>query len=206
MQIAVTLCFYNQIRFQPNDHKTIKETADELKIFEGIKHPNLVRYFGVELHRVRDCSCHLRWFVAKQCGIKLCGRICRRRCTSSWSTVMRALWRRWPGWGCRNTSSGSTVNRSLQPSMSSMNTALSIGTSRVSITRRISPFRLCRHLTDSYFLPHQEPTFFWLRLDSLSWETLVVLWSWETTLTPCQGRWTALLEQQVRKYTLIKAC
>lgn len=23
-----------------------------MKIFEGIKHPNLVRYFGVELHRV----------------------------------------------------------------------------------------------------------------------------------------------------------
>uniref|UniRef100_A0A8C1E7C8 Mitogen-activated protein kinase kinase kinase 4 n=1 Tax=Cyprinus carpio carpio TaxID=630221 RepID=A0A8C1E7C8_CYPCA len=42
-----------EIRFQPNDHKTIKETADELKIFEGIKHPNLVRYFGVELHRVK---------------------------------------------------------------------------------------------------------------------------------------------------------
>uniref|UniRef100_A0A6Q2XTN2 Protein kinase domain-containing protein n=1 Tax=Esox lucius TaxID=8010 RepID=A0A6Q2XTN2_ESOLU len=42
-----------EIRFQPNDHKAIKETADELKIFEGIKHPNLVRYFGVELHRVR---------------------------------------------------------------------------------------------------------------------------------------------------------
>ncbi|NXA49183.1 M3K4 kinase, partial [Nothocercus julius] len=40
-----------EIRFQPNDHKTIKETADELKIFEGIKHPNLIRYFGVELHR-----------------------------------------------------------------------------------------------------------------------------------------------------------
>lgn len=45
--------FSIKIRFQPNDHKTIKETADELKIFEGIKHPNLVRYFGVELHRVR---------------------------------------------------------------------------------------------------------------------------------------------------------
>lgn len=45
-----------KIRFQPNDHKTIKETADELKIFEGIKHPNLVRYFGVELHRVRSIS------------------------------------------------------------------------------------------------------------------------------------------------------
>lgn len=50
---------FNQIRFQPNDHKTIKETADELKIFEGIKHPNLVRYFGVELHRVRGTPlCH----------------------------------------------------------------------------------------------------------------------------------------------------
>ena len=50
----MTLFVCNQIRFQPNDHKTIKETADELKIFEGIKHPNLVRYFGVELHRVRS--------------------------------------------------------------------------------------------------------------------------------------------------------
>uniref|UniRef100_S4R4B7 Protein kinase domain-containing protein n=1 Tax=Petromyzon marinus TaxID=7757 RepID=S4R4B7_PETMA len=39
------------IRFQPNDHKTIKETADEIKIFEGINHSNLVRYYGVELHR-----------------------------------------------------------------------------------------------------------------------------------------------------------
>ena len=54
-----------QIRFQPNDHKTIKETADELKIFEGIKHPNLVRYFGVELHRVREiCLCQFRHHVA----------------------------------------------------------------------------------------------------------------------------------------------
>lgn len=54
-----SICF--QIRFQPNDHKTIKETADELKIFEGIKHPNLVRYFGVELHRVKSfvCLCYV---------------------------------------------------------------------------------------------------------------------------------------------------
>lgn len=52
--------FLSQIRFQPNDHKTIKETADELKIFEGIKHPNLVRYFGVELHRVGGFSHSVR--------------------------------------------------------------------------------------------------------------------------------------------------
>uniref|UniRef100_A0A8C9YVF3 Mitogen-activated protein kinase kinase kinase 4 n=1 Tax=Sander lucioperca TaxID=283035 RepID=A0A8C9YVF3_SANLU len=71
-----------EIRFQPNDHKTIKETADELKIFEGIKHPNLVRYFGVELHRVRVHSSEIectfisskvsisRLFVLKQAGFK----------------------------------------------------------------------------------------------------------------------------------------
>uniref|UniRef100_A0A452GQF8 Protein kinase domain-containing protein n=1 Tax=Gopherus agassizii TaxID=38772 RepID=A0A452GQF8_9SAUR len=51
-----------EIRFQPNDHKTIKETADELKIFEGIKHPNLVRYFGVELHREISMNCIISVF------------------------------------------------------------------------------------------------------------------------------------------------
>ena len=59
--------FSFQIRFQPNDHKTIKETADELKIFEGIKHPNLVRYFGVELHRVSRLQSHCvgsQWVAA----------------------------------------------------------------------------------------------------------------------------------------------
>uniref|UniRef100_A0A3Q3G8G8 Mitogen-activated protein kinase kinase kinase N-terminal domain-containing protein n=1 Tax=Labrus bergylta TaxID=56723 RepID=A0A3Q3G8G8_9LABR len=49
-------------------------TADELKIFEGIKHPNLVRYFGVELHRVR----------------RLC--LCTLTCTSSqFETVLRTV-------------------------------------------------------------------------------------------------------------------
>lgn len=58
--------FSLQIRFQPNDHKTIKETADELKIFEGIKHPNLVRYFGVELHRVSQLGWHgFVWAISK---------------------------------------------------------------------------------------------------------------------------------------------
>ena len=40
-----------EIRFQPNDHQTIKDIADEIKIFDGIKHESLVKYFGVELHR-----------------------------------------------------------------------------------------------------------------------------------------------------------
>jgi hypothetical protein len=46
-------CFYHlQIRFHPNDHSEIKELADEIKNFEGIQHESLVKYYGVELHRV----------------------------------------------------------------------------------------------------------------------------------------------------------
>ena len=41
-----------QVRFQPNDHQTIKDIADEIKIFEGISHPSLVKYYGIEVHRV----------------------------------------------------------------------------------------------------------------------------------------------------------
>lgn len=65
---TVTAACLPQIRFQPNDHKTIKETADELKIFEGIKHPNLVRYFGVELHRVSHLQSHCRVRVSEGAG------------------------------------------------------------------------------------------------------------------------------------------
>ncbi|RZF44830.1 hypothetical protein LSTR_LSTR000782 [Laodelphax striatellus] len=40
-----------EIALQPNDRCTIKNVAQEIKIFEGIKHENLVRYYGVEIHR-----------------------------------------------------------------------------------------------------------------------------------------------------------
>ncbi|KAB7506626.1 MAP kinase kinase kinase wis4 [Armadillidium nasatum] len=35
---------------QPNDHRSIKKVANELKTFERINHPNLVRYYGIEIH------------------------------------------------------------------------------------------------------------------------------------------------------------
>lgn len=41
-----------EIQLQPNDHRTIRRVAEELRIFEGIQHSNLVRYYGVEIHRV----------------------------------------------------------------------------------------------------------------------------------------------------------
>lgn len=41
------------MKFQANDHQALKELADEIILFEGMQHPNLVRYYGVEVHRVR---------------------------------------------------------------------------------------------------------------------------------------------------------
>ena len=49
-----SVLFFLQIKFQPNDHCEIKELADEIKNLEGIQHKSLVRYYGMELHRVRN--------------------------------------------------------------------------------------------------------------------------------------------------------
>lgn len=40
-----------EIQLQPNDHRTIRRVAEELRTFEGITHKSLVRYYGVEIHR-----------------------------------------------------------------------------------------------------------------------------------------------------------
>ncbi|XP_025424762.1 mitogen-activated protein kinase kinase kinase 4 isoform X2 [Sipha flava] len=40
-----------EIQLQPFDHKAIRNVAVELRIFEGITHQNLVKYYGVEIHR-----------------------------------------------------------------------------------------------------------------------------------------------------------
>ncbi|VVC26621.1 Hypothetical protein CINCED_3A025889 [Cinara cedri] len=40
-----------EIQLQPFDHKAIRNVAVELRIFEGITHTNLVKYYGVEIHR-----------------------------------------------------------------------------------------------------------------------------------------------------------
>jgi len=40
-----------EIPLQPNDHKTLRSVAEELRIFESIHHPNIINHFGVEIHR-----------------------------------------------------------------------------------------------------------------------------------------------------------
>lgn len=41
-----------EIPIQPGETRAIRRVAEELKIFEGINHKHLVKYFGVEIHRV----------------------------------------------------------------------------------------------------------------------------------------------------------
>lgn len=41
-----------EIALQHNDNLTIRRIAEELKILEGINQKNLVKYYGLEVHRV----------------------------------------------------------------------------------------------------------------------------------------------------------
>lgn len=43
-----------EITIQPGETRAIKKVAEELKILEGINHKHLVKYYGIEIHRV--CS------------------------------------------------------------------------------------------------------------------------------------------------------
>lgn len=45
-----------QVRFNPHDYGTIQEIADEITNIQGIQHESLVKYFGVELHKVTRFS------------------------------------------------------------------------------------------------------------------------------------------------------
>ncbi|XP_062510637.1 mitogen-activated protein kinase kinase kinase 4-like isoform X2 [Corticium candelabrum] len=61
-----------EVRFQGNSHSAIKEIVDEIKILEGILHLNVVRYYGVEVHKeemfifMEYCGEGTIWHVAKQ--------------------------------------------------------------------------------------------------------------------------------------------
>lgn len=41
-----------QVALDPSNQQMMKDMMDEITTFEGIEHPNLVRYYGVEAHRV----------------------------------------------------------------------------------------------------------------------------------------------------------
>ncbi len=41
-----------QMKFERHDHRALLALVDEIKNFVGIQHPNLVRYYEFEVHRV----------------------------------------------------------------------------------------------------------------------------------------------------------
>lgn len=47
-----------EIQIQPGETRVVKRAAEELKIFEGISHKHLVKYNGVEIHRVSFVVIH----------------------------------------------------------------------------------------------------------------------------------------------------
>jgi hypothetical protein len=48
-----------EIPFKSNDINTIKEIADEINNIQGITHENLVKFYGCELHRVKQIDLFL---------------------------------------------------------------------------------------------------------------------------------------------------
>ena len=45
-----------ELPLQPNDHKTLRNVAEELRIFESIRHKHLINHYGVEVGRLAPCQ------------------------------------------------------------------------------------------------------------------------------------------------------
>ena len=67
-------------QIERRDQRELLSLIDEVKNLTGINHPNLVRYYGYEVHRV--CFPYFHHTAV------------RMSCSSSWSTATRARWRR----------------------------------------------------------------------------------------------------------------
>lgn len=52
-----------EITIQPGEIRAIRNVAEELKILEGINHNNLVKYYGIEIHRV--CNHFVSLYIYK---------------------------------------------------------------------------------------------------------------------------------------------
>ena len=46
--------YYLYAQLQPNDHKTLRNVAEELRIFESIRHKHLINHYGVEVGRKKS--------------------------------------------------------------------------------------------------------------------------------------------------------
>ena len=54
--LSLSLSFSHQVSLRGTSSGTIREIANEIQIMEGLKHPHLVQYYGVEVHKVSRFS------------------------------------------------------------------------------------------------------------------------------------------------------
>lgn len=81
-----------EITIQPNETRAIKNVAEELKIFEGISHKYLVKYYGVEIHRVSS-SIQKGFHFRLETHLLSVAYMCRKNCSFSWNCAQKEHWR-----------------------------------------------------------------------------------------------------------------
>lgn len=59
-----------EIQLLPNDHKTLRNVADELRIFESIHHKHLINHYGVEVNIIRSKICQADYSTGQNCERK----------------------------------------------------------------------------------------------------------------------------------------
>jgi len=63
------------MKVQQNDVQVMKGIADELSMFEGINHPSLVKYYGVEVHRVNIPQFYLLYRYSMELSFLVYGAV-----------------------------------------------------------------------------------------------------------------------------------
>lgn len=60
-----------EIAIQPNDAHTIRKVSEELKILEGVNHLNIVKYYGIEVQKVRYVYVYVLYNTADKINRRL---------------------------------------------------------------------------------------------------------------------------------------
>ena len=68
-----------QIPIQENNQRVVQRIIDEIANLQKLKHTNIIRYYGVEVHRVCACVCMCVCACVRAC-VCVCMHACMRAC------------------------------------------------------------------------------------------------------------------------------
>ena len=71
--ICIYLCIISKISLQEKSHSTIRDILSEIQTFLKIRHRNIVRLHGVEIHKVL-LSISLLFILAHACNLQALSR------------------------------------------------------------------------------------------------------------------------------------